>query len=192
MTAGLVVLISGNGSNLQAILDACADGGLPARVLAVISNRASAYGLERARSAGVPAHVHALKPTATAGRARNTTPISRVWSPATRPIGWCSPAGCTCSATRSSPIPDRVVNLHPALPGMFPGTDAIARALAAHRQSAVAHTGVMVHLVPDEGVDSGPVLAQQIVPIERATRSTRSRRAYTPSSTTCWSTHCEN
>ena len=51
----LVVLISGHGSNLQAILDACASGELPARVAAVISNKKDAYGLERARQAGVPA-----------------------------------------------------------------------------------------------------------------------------------------
>ncbi|MBO9367236.1 MAG: hypothetical protein J7555_00590 [Chloroflexi bacterium] len=55
MTARLVVLISGNGTNLQAILDACANGTLPAQVVAVFSNKADAYGLVRAQRAGVPA-----------------------------------------------------------------------------------------------------------------------------------------
>ena len=58
-----------------------------------------------------------------------------------------------------------MINLHPALPGTFPGTHAIERALEAFQRGEIQHTGVMVHLVPDEGVDSGPVLAQEIVPI---------------------------
>jgi folate-dependent phosphoribosylglycinamide formyltransferase PurN len=62
-------------------------------------------------------------------------------------------------------FPQRVVNLHPALPGAFPGTHAIDRAFEAYRVGAITHTGVMVHLVPDEGIDDGPVLAQEIVPI---------------------------
>jgi folate-dependent phosphoribosylglycinamide formyltransferase PurN len=58
-----------------------------------------------------------------------------------------------------------VVNLHPALPGTFPGTDAIQRAYQAFQRGEIAHTGVMVHQVLDEGVDAGPVLAQEVVPI---------------------------
>ncbi len=60
---------------------------------------------------------------------------------------------------------NRVLNLHPALPGQFPGTDAIARAYEAARQGEIDHTGVMVHIVPDEQVDAGPVVAQEKVPI---------------------------
>ncbi len=59
----------------------------------------------------------------------------------------------------------KVINLHPALPGTFPGTNAIERAYEAYEQGLIQQTGVMVHLVPDEGVDSGPVLGQEIVPI---------------------------
>ena len=58
-------------------------------------------------------------------------------------------------------FPDHVVNLHPALPGMFPGTHAIKRAFEAYQRGEIKHTGVMIHLVPDEGVDNGPVLGQQ-------------------------------
>jgi phosphoribosylglycinamide formyltransferase-1 len=60
-----------------------------------------------------------------------------------------------------------VVNLHPALPGAFPGATAIDDAWAAHRRGEIDRTGVMIHLVPDEGVDRGPVLAQVEVPIHR-------------------------
>ena len=58
-----------------------------------------------------------------------------------------------------SHFPGRVVNLHPALPGTFPGTQAIQRAFEAYQRGEIQHTGVMVHLVPDEGVDNGPTLA---------------------------------
>jgi len=62
-------------------------------------------------------------------------------------------------------FPSRVVNLHPALPGAFPGTHAIERAYLAYQRGEIAHTGVMVHLVPDPAVDAGPVIAQEVVPI---------------------------
>ena len=62
-------------------------------------------------------------------------------------------------------FPNRVVNLHPALPGAFPGTHAIARAFEAARAGGSSSTGVMIHLVPDEGVDDGPVLASRSVAI---------------------------
>jgi phosphoribosylglycinamide formyltransferase-1 len=60
-----------------------------------------------------------------------------------------------------SSFPNRVINLHPALSGTFPGTHAIERAYEAWQKGEIDHTGVMVHLVPDEGVDDGPVLATQ-------------------------------
>ena len=62
-------------------------------------------------------------------------------------------------------FPGMVVNLHPALPGAFSGAHAIDDAWAAHETDGLDHTGIMVHLVPDEGVDDGPVLASQRVPI---------------------------
>jgi phosphoribosylglycinamide formyltransferase-1 len=64
-------------------------------------------------------------------------------------------------------FPEQVINLHPALPGMFPGTHAIERAFDAYQRGDIDHTGVMVHLVPDEGVDNGPVLGTEIVSIEK-------------------------
>jgi phosphoribosylglycinamide formyltransferase-1 len=160
----LVVLISGHGSNLQAILDACASGELPARVAAVISNKKDAFGLERARQAGIPA-VYQPKPKAQerraydAGLAEMVTAYQPDWIVL---AGWMR----VLSSAFLERFPGRVINLHPAVPGAFPGTEAIQRAFEAYQCGEIEHTGVMVHLVPDEAVDAGPVLAQEVVPIE--------------------------
>ncbi len=159
----LVVLISGSGSNLQAILDACARGELNARVVTVISNQPDAFGLERARRANVPALAKTLV-QAQDRRAYDAELARLVASYQPDYIvlaGWMrllSSAFLDC-------FPNRVINLHPALPGTFPGTRAIERAFDAFQRGEISHTGVMVHLVPDEGVDDGPVLAQENVPI---------------------------
>lgn len=159
----LVVLISGNGSNLQAILDACASGELAAQVCAVISNKPDAYGLERARRAQVPALVK-VKSKEQDRRAYDAELADLVASYAP---DWVVLAGWMRILTSAflDRFPNRVVNLHPALPVTFPGTHAIERAFEARQHGEIDHTGVMVHLVPDEGVDSGPVLAQEAVPI---------------------------
>jgi phosphoribosylglycinamide formyltransferase-1 len=159
----LVVLISGNGTNLQAVLDACAKGDLPAVVAAVISNKREAFGLERARSAGVPAVV-LPKPKEQDRREYDSRLADAAAS--YRP-DWVILAGWmrVLSSEFLNRFPNRVINLHPALPGTFPGTHAIDRAFEAFGRGEIRATGVMVHLVPDEGVDSGPVLAQEEVPI---------------------------
>lgn len=161
--ARLVVLVSGNGSNLQAIMDACADGRLPAQVIAVISDRPEAFALQRARGAGIPAYV---LPKA-AGLDRRTYDLALSDLVARFEPDWVILAGwmrlLTCVFLER--FPNHVINLHPALPGQFAGTHAIERAYAAYRAGTLTHTGVMVHLVPDEGVDSGPVLGQATVPI---------------------------
>ncbi len=161
--ARLVVLISGNGSNLQAILDACAGGSLAASVAAVFSNKGEAYGLERAHRAGVPA-VYFPKPKEEDRRAYDLRLAQAVQS---YQPDWVVLAGWMrlLSSAFLEFFPGRVINLHPALPGEFPGTDAIERAFEAYRRGQLTRTGVMVHLVPDEGVDSGPVIAQAEVPI---------------------------
>lgn len=163
MTVRLVVLISGNGSNLQAILDACAQGALPAQVVAVISNKRDAYGLERAKQAGIEA-VALPKPKAI-DRLEYDAQLAQMVG--TYKPDWVVLAGWlrVLSPTFLNHFPNRVVNLHPALPGTFPGLHAIERAWEAHCQTQLAQTGVMVHMVPDEGVDVGPVLAQETVPI---------------------------
>jgi formyltetrahydrofolate-dependent phosphoribosylglycinamide formyltransferase len=162
-TSRLVVLISGSGTNLQAILDACAAEVLPAQVVAVISNKFGAYGLERTRQAGIPAVVKS-KPVA---QDRHQYDAELADLVASYQPDWVILAGWMrlLSANFLERFPNRVVNLHPALPGTFPGTHAIERAYEAYHQEQIQHTGVMVHLVPDEGVDDGPLLAQAIVPI---------------------------
>ena len=153
MTACLVVLISGNGSNLQAILDACKSGELNAEVESVISNKADAYGLVRAKNAGVEA-IHFAKQ---GDESRNEYDARLAELVVSKQPDYVVLAGWMRILTSPflNHFPDRVVNLHPALPGTFPGTHAIERAFEAHRRGEIQHTGIMVHLVPDEGVDNG-------------------------------------
>jgi len=161
----LVVLISGNGSNLQAILDACSSGELPASVVSVISNKADAYGLTRARNAGVEATYFA-KVENESRRDYDTRLADEVTN---RQADYIILAGWMRILTSAflNQFPNRVINLHPALPDTFPGTHAIERAYGAYQRGEIEHTGVMVHLVPDEGVDNGPVLATEIVPMHQ-------------------------
>ena len=163
MTSRLVVLISGNGSNLQAILDACASGELDATVVSVISNKAEAYGLIRARNAGIES-IHFPKLETESRQqydARVAGYVTTLQPDYIILAGWMR----ILSNSFLSSLPNRVVNLHPALPETFPGTHTIERAFEAYQRKEISHTGVMVHLVPDEGVDNGPVLSAEIVPI---------------------------
>ena len=159
----LVVLISGNGSNLQAIIDACASGELPASIVSVISNKADAYGLTRAKNAGIEAiHFPKLeKETRQEYDSRLANYITTKLPDYIVLAGWMR----ILSSSFLSAFPNKVINLHPALPDTFPGTHAIERAFDAFQHDEIKHTGVMVHFVPDEGVDNGPVLATEIVPI---------------------------
>jgi phosphoribosylglycinamide formyltransferase 1 len=161
--ARLVVLISGSGSNLQAVLDACSTGVLDARVAAVISDQPGAYGLQRARHAGVPA-IPFHKPRGIDRRAYDyglATLVTGLCPDYVLLLGWMR----LLSSAFLDRFPGKVVNLHPALPGTFAGTHAIERTFAAYRAGEAAHAGVMVHFVPDEGMDCGPVLGQERVPI---------------------------
>jgi formyltetrahydrofolate-dependent phosphoribosylglycinamide formyltransferase len=166
MTVGgrrLVVLASGTGSNLQAVLDACADGRLPAEVVAVVSDRGDASALDRARRAGIPALHLGRRPEEP--RAEYDTRLAETVR-AHRPdlvvlAGWMR----ILTMSFLGNVDATVVNLHPALPGEYPGTRAIERAWEDHLAHGLDRTGVMVHVVPDEGVDDGPVLATAEVPI---------------------------
>jgi phosphoribosylglycinamide formyltransferase 1 len=147
------VLVSGNGTNLQALLDA----GLP--IVAVASNRKDAHALQRAREAGVP--------TATFSMDCHADREERDLVMAT----WLEEHGVELVVLAgymhllTEPFlrrfPERIVNVHPSLLPAFPGAHAIDDALAA----GVATTGVTVHLV-DAGLDSGPVIVQEEVPVE--------------------------
>mgnify|MGYP001241334241 FL=1 len=172
MTSRLVVLATGSGSNLQAILDACADGTLAAEVVLVVVNRRTAYAADRAAAAGVPSVYRPMGPFREAvpddpRRARErydaalAAEIADVRPDLIVQAGWMH----LFTSAFLDRFPGMVVNLHPALPGAFPGAHAIDDAWAAHETDGLDHTGIMVHLVPDEGVDDGPVLASQRVPI---------------------------
>lgn len=167
MTSKLAVLISGNGSNLQAIIDAIRARMLDAEIVVVVSNRRNAYGLERAAQAGIPTRYHPLKPYRDAGRSRQEydADLARILQEY-RP-DWVVLAGWMhiLSDAFLRHFPYRVINLHPALPGQFPGATAIADAFEAYQRGEIKETGVMVHLVPDEQVDRGPVVASEAVPI---------------------------
>lgn len=168
--ARLVVLASGSGSNLQAILEACQAGLLAATVGAVISDQEQAYVLQRARSQGVPAVCLPWLPYRQAGKNRQAYDADLAAQvSAFRPdlvvlAGWMR----LLSMAFLGEFPGQVINLHPALPGTFPGTRAIERAFRAYQSGEIEHTGVMVHYVPDEGVDDGPLIAQETVPIHAA------------------------
>lgn len=161
--ARLVVLISGNGSNLQAIIDAIQADHLPAEISLVISNKKAAFGLERARQAGIATRV--LPKYKDQSREAYDTQLAEIVKEQNPDwvvlAGWMRLLGIPFLQH----FPNRVVNLHPALPGAFPGTHAIERAFQAYQDGEIRETGVMVHLVPDEGVDAGPVLAREIVQI---------------------------
>ena len=166
--ARIAVLISGFGSNLEAILEAVEGGQLPGVAVAlVVANRREASGMQRAIRHGVPVVYFPLLPYTRAGRPRRAYDADLAGIVQAFGVEWVVQAGWmhVFSAAFLSHFPSRVVNLHPALPGMFPGTHAIERAYEAYRRAEIAHTGVMVHLVPDEAVDAGPVVVQERVPI---------------------------
>ncbi len=160
----LVVLVSGNGSNLQALIDAIKADTLQAEICAVISNKPDAYGLERAKLAGIPALV--APKSAAPDRAAYDSELARLTASFQPDLivlaGWMR----LLTMNFLGSFPGKIINLHPALPGTFPGTNAIERAYEAFQQGAITHTGVMVHFVPDEGVDSGPVILQEQVEIK--------------------------
>ena len=159
----LVILASGSGSNAQAIIDACATGLLPAEVIAVVSDHGDAKALVRADTAGLPAvHVGRRTGESRADYDARLADIVTGFDP-----DWVVLAGWMRVLTLNflGWFPGMVVNLHPALPGELPGLHAIERAHAEAEAGTRTRTGVMVHLVPDEGVDVGPVLATAEVPI---------------------------
>lgn len=154
----LGVLVSGNGSNLQAILDAIQRGKLDARVGVVISNKALAGGLERAARAEVPAVVIDHRVHAD----REAFDQALVDALRAHGVEWVVLAGFMRIVTPVllSAFPMRVVNVHPALLPSFPGVDAQKQAL----EHGVRVSGCTVHLV-DRGTDTGPIVAQRAVPV---------------------------
>ncbi len=162
----LVVLVSGSGSNLQAIIDACANDRLHAEVVAVVSNKPDVFALQRADEAGVPAvHVGVHPGEERSDYDARLADVVAGFDPDLVVLaGWMR----ILTMSFLGWFPQRVVNLHPARPGDLPGTGAIERAWQEAVDGTRTHTGVMVHLVPDEGVDDGPVLGTASVAIDVA------------------------
>jgi phosphoribosylglycinamide formyltransferase 1 len=154
----LGVLVSGTGTNLQAILDAIDAGALDARVRIVLSNQPGALALERAERAGVPTQVipHRDYPS------REAFDAALVQALRDAGVHWIVLAGFMrlLTPTFLDAFPWRIVNIHPALLPAFPGVNAQKQAI----DYGAKVTGCTVHLV-DAGTDTGPILAQRALPI---------------------------
>ncbi|WGL51738.1 phosphoribosylglycinamide formyltransferase [Nocardioides sp. BP30] len=159
MTARLVVLVSGSGTNLQALLDACADPDFGARVVAVGADRDGILGLERAETAGVPTFVARLKDFTDRERWDQALAdkVAAFEPDLVISAGFMKLLGPAFLARFGG----RTINTHPALSPSFPGTSGPADALA----YGVKVTGCTLFVV-DEGVDTGAIVAQTAVPVE--------------------------
>jgi phosphoribosylglycinamide formyltransferase-1 len=154
----LAILLSGRGSNFQAIHDAIADGTLDAEIVCVISNRPGAAGIEKARTCGYDAHV--IDHKAFPHRAAHEAEVLRVLD-AARPdfvvlAGYMRLLG----ASFVQRYRHRILNIHPSLLPAFPGVDAQAQAV----NYGVKVSGCTVHFV-DEHLDAGPIVIQRTVPV---------------------------
>ncbi len=159
----LVVLASGCGTNLQALIDAIDAGSLDCVIAAVISDRGDAFALTRAHKAGITAH-HLPVITAEPRHSydsRLADLVAKYTCDLVVLAGWMR----LLSMEFLCRFPERVLNIHPALPTELPGINAIERAWEQYLSGERDRSGVMIHLVPDEGVDDGPVLASVEVPI---------------------------
>src|SRR5436190_8807456 len=152
------VLISGRGSNLQALIDAIAGGRLEATIAIVISNRMDAAGLDRARAAGIEAITLSHRAYAT----RDDFDRALVTELQARDVGVVCLAGFMrlVGEPLIAAFPNRILNIHPSLLPAFPGLDAQKQAI----EHGVTVSGVTVHLVTSE-LDGGPIVVQRAVPV---------------------------
>jgi phosphoribosylglycinamide formyltransferase-1 len=158
MKPAIGVLISGRGSNLQALIDAVGDGRLDAQIAVVISNRPDAGGLRRAEAAGIETLV--LDHRAYSSRDEYDAALARALL--ARGVRLVCLAGFMrlIGAPLLNAFPDAILNVHPSLLPAFPGIDAQAQALA----HGVRISGATVHLVTGE-LDGGPIVMQAAVPV---------------------------
>ena len=152
------VLVSGNGTNLQAILDACEEKAYPAEVCIVISNDAKAFALKRAEKKGIQTAVvpHGSFATRETFEEELISILERTGVDLVALAGFMR----VLSPHFVRHYAGRILNIHPALLPSFPGTHAIQQAL----NCGVKVTGVTVHFV-DEGTDTGPIILQEAVDI---------------------------
>ena len=152
------VLVSGNGSNLQAIIDRIEDGTIPARITCVISNNAGAFGLQRAEKHGIPA-VH-MDHRIFSGRESYDTALVEALKQYDVNLVVLAGFMRIITPVFLDAFPQAVMNIHPALLPSFPGIHAQRQAL----DYGVKFTGCTTHFV-DAGTDTGPIIMQSVVPI---------------------------
>lgn len=166
----IVVLASGEGTNLQAIIDACLSGVIDGRVVGVVCNTPSAGALFRAQHYEIATRVvtklrDETRPSFDARLAETVGAFEPHWVVL---AGFMRVLSDTFISRFTSPrpeIPSRIINLHPAAPGELPGINAIGRAFAEAQTGSRVRSGAMVHFVDSESVDCGPVIMSVAVPI---------------------------
>ena len=154
----IAVLISGSGSNLQAIIDASEKGEIPCTVGLVISNKADAFGLVRAKKHGIPSEV--VDHRAFSGREEFDAKLVEILRGSGAELVCLAGFMRVLTPVFVRAFPNRILNIHPALLPSFPGTHGPRQALS----YGVRFSGCTVHFL-DEGVDTGPVIVQAVVPV---------------------------
>ena len=153
------VLVSGNGTNLQSIIDRCNDGSLAARINCVISNNADAFALERARKHGIPT-IH-LSHREFSGREAYDAALVKVLRDHGVELVVLAGFMRIITPILIDAFPNAIMNIHPALLPAFPGLHAQRQAL----EYGVKVSGCTVHFV-DAGTDTGPIIMQAVVPVD--------------------------
>lgn len=164
MTLRIIVLASGGGTNLQAIIDACAAGDIEATVVGVASDNASAFAIQRAANHVIDTAV--VAPLDNEVRSAYDSRLATTIAPWRPDLVVLAGFMRKLSTSFIQHFPNNIINLHPALPGQLPGINAIERAFSEFAAGNRSSSGVMVHYVPDEGIDTGPVIASMPVVFE--------------------------
>jgi len=172
----LGVLVSGRGSNLQALIDASKDKDYPAEVVVVISNNPSAYAIERAKRENIPVFV--VERENYKNKKEYEEKIKEILQSFRVDLVVLAGYMKIVGKTLLEAFPNRIINIHPSLLPSFPGLEAQKQAW----EYGVKISGCTVHFV-DEGIDSGPIIGQRAVPVydddtpETFSRKDSSRRA---------------
>lgn len=154
----IAVLISGGGTNLQALIDACADINFPAEIVLVVSNQKDAYGLQRAEKANIPAETLPHKDFA--NRASFDAALHQLLIKADVELVCLAGFMRLLTADFINQWHNKMINIHPSLLPAFPGLNVQARAI----EAGVRFSGCTVHVVRAE-MDTGPIIIQAVVPI---------------------------
>ena len=154
----VAVLISGNGTNLQALIDACIEPSYPAEIVLVISNKANAKGISRAREAGITTRI--VDHTNYRSREEFDTELSMILSNSKCKLVCLAGFMRILSESFVNTWPNSILNIHPSLLPSFPGTKTHERAL----EAGVKVSGCTLHFVTAE-LDAGPIIGQAAVPV---------------------------